>query len=488
MSVEMEASVPRNGYDDETRALERLLDIFGSVLSLRDIASAFCKAGRNFELAAEILSESNESSSSASSKAVDLSEQLSENISKTRADVYSKPVKPKKHSAAVGTISGVIGREYSKPQISSGGLSQTDKPLKVNLSEFAVAEMQKDDVGSMTKKDPMKVDVEDFLFKMLGEGFQLEMDVIRDVLGSCGYDANKGIEKLIDLSASTLKRNDGTAGSSVGKSAETDSKKKFPSRGKTLQDPVSSARDRSNLPRDVLASLFGTHDICEEPPRRSRPVRAVKNRRSYGKIVSEPLIDRNPTLVTDLLDLKRYIDDDVEEEDNYQFHRRVAKEHWVTAKEYYKAAFDAFAKGNQALADELLERGRFFCTKAREADERSSQKIFELSTKEKTNDATSDDVILDLRDLDGKKAIHLLKLHLTNLASIGSFQNLKVIVDNAGDDFIKSSRRRRVLKILEQESIKWTEEAGAIMIQLGEIDPDELSFANKSETVGAEEM
>lgn len=196
----MEASVSCNAYDDETRALERLLDIFGSALSLREIASAFCKAGRNFEMAADILSEANECSSSFSSshtsngkaKAVDLSEQLSENISKICEDAFFKPVKPKKHSAAVGTVSSVIGREYSKPKTpktSSAGLSQVDKPLKVNLSEFAVAEIQKDDVllDSMTQKDPINFDVEVFLFKMLGEGFQLGMDVIHDVLGTSPF-------------------------------------------------------------------------------------------------------------------------------------------------------------------------------------------------------------------------------------------------------------------------------------------------------------
>lgn len=499
MSVEMEVSVSCNAYDDETRALERLLDIFGSALSLREIASAFCKAGRNFEMAADILSESNECSSSASlshmsngkAQAVDLSEQLSENISKICEDAYCKPVKPKKHSAAVGTVSSVIGREYAKPKTLSAGLSQVDKPLKVNLSEFAVAEIQKDDVllDSMTKKDPINSDVEVFLFKMLGEGFQLGMDVIHDVLGSCGYDANKGIEKLIDLSASTLKRSDDiVVGDSAEKSAETDAKKKFPSRGKKLQDALYSERNKTNLSRDVLTSLFGAPDRCEEPPRKSRPVRAVKKRRSYGPIVSEPLTDRNPALVTDLVDIQMDINDDVEEEDNYQFLRRVAKEHWVTMKEYYKAAFDAFAKGNQALADELLQQGQFFGNKAREADERSSQKIFECSTKETADVVSSDDVILDLHDHDGKRAINLLKLHLTNLASIGSFQNLKVILESAGEDTTKSSRRRRVLKLLQQESIKWTEEDGTITIQLGEIDPDELSFANKGGKEGAEIM
>ncbi|KAL5730290.1 hypothetical protein ACHQM5_003130 [Ranunculus cassubicifolius] len=483
----METATSRNPMlDDETIALENLLDIFGAAISLREIASAFCKSGRNFDVAVEMLSESNECSSSAVAstnqsngglKAVDLSEQLSENISKACEDRSSKVVRPRKHSSSLGTVSGVIGKEYSKSTTLSSGSSQRQKPLIVNLSEFPLIETQEDDVvsDSATRKDPINNDVEDFIVNMLGEGFQLGMDVIHDVLGSCGYDANKSIEKLLDLSASsTLKRSDDIVDGFSKNSAGKDSKQKFLPSDEKSQNPDSSQSDGAKLSREVLTSLFGGPVRCEDPPKKSRLVRAVKKPRSYGKIVSEPLPDRSPTLVTDFADPQGDIDD-VEEEDNYLHLRRVAKEHWITMKEYYKAAVDAFAKGNKARADELLKEGQFFHNKAREADERSSQKIFECSTKE-----NPEDVILDLRDHDVKKAIHLLKLHLSNLASIGSFQNLKVIVEA---DLNKAPRRRRVLKVLETESIKWTEkESGTIVVQLGEIDPDELSFANKSGT------
>ncbi|KAM2834533.1 hypothetical protein PS2_031546 [Malus domestica] len=44
---------------------------------------------------------------------------------------------------------------------------------------------------------------------MLGVGFKLERDQIRQVLDGCGYDMEKSMEKLINLPASTSeKRNE----------------------------------------------------------------------------------------------------------------------------------------------------------------------------------------------------------------------------------------------------------------------------------------
>ncbi|KAL5729870.1 hypothetical protein ACHQM5_002762 [Ranunculus cassubicifolius] len=129
----METATSRNPMlDDETIALENLLDIFGAAISPREIASAFCKSGRNFDVVVEMLLESNECSSSVVSsinqfngglKAVDLSEQLSENISKACEDRSSKVVRPRKHSSSLGTVSGVIGKEYSKSTTLSSSFS-----------------------------------------------------------------------------------------------------------------------------------------------------------------------------------------------------------------------------------------------------------------------------------------------------------------------------------------------------------------------------
>ncbi|XP_022643009.1 putative nuclear RNA export factor SDE5 [Vigna radiata var. radiata] len=55
-------------------------------------------------------------------------------------------------------------------------------------------EKNKPDVSSW-KHDQLHQNMEDFLFKMLGDGFQLDRNMIRQVLDTCGYD----IQKLMPL-------------------------------------------------------------------------------------------------------------------------------------------------------------------------------------------------------------------------------------------------------------------------------------------------
>ena len=50
-------------FDAEKRDLEGLLEVFGSAFSLEDIASAYCQARRNVDMASEILCASSESTS-----------------------------------------------------------------------------------------------------------------------------------------------------------------------------------------------------------------------------------------------------------------------------------------------------------------------------------------------------------------------------------------------------------------------------------------
>jgi len=61
--------------------------------------------------------------------------------------------------------------------------------------------VKSDESGSAPRRETLKNrDVEEFLFCMLGEGFKLNMEVIRDVLGSCGYDIKKSMEELMSFS------------------------------------------------------------------------------------------------------------------------------------------------------------------------------------------------------------------------------------------------------------------------------------------------
>ncbi|GLT62148.1 hypothetical protein SLA2020_348060 [Shorea laevis] len=165
--------------------------------------------------------------------------------------------------------------------------------------------------------------------------------------------------------------------------------------------------------------------------------------------------------------------DDEDDENSFEVLRKAVKEYWITMKEYHQAAVDAFVKGDHARANKLMEQGHFFNRKAREADEKSAQKLLETSQGD-------DEVPLDLLDHGPKEALHLFRLHLTSFSGIPAYKYLRVIVGTSDEDTTKGARKRLILKQLEKESIKWTEVDGrAIMIQVDVIDPKRLSFSKK---------
>lgn len=87
-----------------------------------------------------------------------------------------------------------------------------------------------------------------------------------------------------------------------------------------------------------------------------------------------------------------------------------------------------------------------------------------------------DEMSLDLQDHDAKEAIRLVKFHLRTFSGIPSVKDLKIIIGNGDRDVEK--RKRLILKLLQKEAIKWTEDetSGAILIRLDEINPKSLSF------------
>lgn len=296
---------------------------------------------------------------------------------------------------------------------------------------------------------------------------------------------SQSIEKLLDLSASTLEKSDDVSGIVVQKPMEKYSeslscqekpqcidsarsgKAKFMSRNESTK----SHKDRYDLQREVLEALFNGPERFEEQ-KRTVPVKDNRRSRGFGRVVVEPLRDtttEHKTAIAKLLVNEE--DENEEDEDSYQVLRKAVKEHWITMKEYYKASVDAFAKGDPVRAYKLLEEGNFFKGKAREADEKSAQKFLETRRE--------DEMSLDLHEYDPKEAIRLLRVHLTSLSGISSIRYLKVIVGADTEDTKEGARKRLILKLLEKESIKWSEEANGrtIVIRLDEINPKHLSFA-----------
>lgn len=197
--------------------LEKLLDVFGSVVSLQDIASAYCQSGRDLAAAGEILfnlhrmaSKASPSTSGEELESADKSpEELESADNSPSNDSLEKAnhskLKQKRVPASMGTVSSIIGKDYVRPRPSTTEFCKA-KPLKLNSSDIPMSEIwdEKDGSNSTLTSEILHKDIVEFLFKMLGDGFQLERSVIQDIVGQCGYDVNKSMEKLLNLSASAL--------------------------------------------------------------------------------------------------------------------------------------------------------------------------------------------------------------------------------------------------------------------------------------------
>ncbi|WRX28717.1 protein of unknown function DUF1771 - like 2 [Theobroma cacao] len=315
----------------------------------------------------------------------------------------------------------------------------------------------------------------------------------------CGYDVEKSMDKLLDLSASTLEKSDDViaiaADKFTGKCPDdqlvlVQDKLQCKEFGRSkeatsmIRKPTRSPRrnkDRLALEKEILESLFSVPERSEEASKRTRLVRVVRRSRAFGELVTEPLKDTDTSLTTNAVDLQK-ISKDVEDghdddENSYDMLRQAVKEYWITMKEYCKAAIEAFAEGDKARASKLMELVHFFNKKAREADERSAEKILETSCRD-------DEVLpLDLRNFEPKDAVNLLRVHLTSVSGIPSIKYLKVIVGTIEEDTKKGARKRLVKKQLEKESIKWNEEDNGriFSIRVDVINPKHLSFAKNKD-------
>ncbi|XP_012454723.1 putative nuclear RNA export factor SDE5 isoform X1 [Gossypium raimondii] len=556
-------------YDEES-ALNSLLDAFGSVFSLNDIASAYCEADRNVDIAGEILfrmqgntsverkngetlesSRANNSrncsrvngdftapkqiwrlvsaSSNATNSELKKDEPLessssdssqnscqangdsrtvkqkwrlvsaSSNTTKSelkkdkplessssdgsqnscQANGDSRTVKQKWRPVSGGMVSSMLGKGYMKSAPSTNGSNPRTKPLKVDSKEWPASVLWGEGhKSSPPKEDRLHKDMEDFLFKMLGAGFQLERNVIKEVLDSCGYDMQKSMERLLDRSATSLDEGNKILGESSKKTNDKHPISEEPSHKKNIglntNGGTRQMKDRYDLQKEIWTALFSAPERLDELP--TRRVRPARRSIALGEPVEGPLIDFDSESKVDRVHLQEDKKDDEDEEYGFQALRRAVTEYRGTMKEYYKAAIDAFAKGDKDLANRLVEQGQFFREKACQADEESNQKIFETWGTD-----AEDEMSLDLHEHGAKEAIRLLKCHLSSLAGIPSFKYLKLILETNEEDSSKGRRRQSVKRLLEKESITWSEgeTCGVIRIRLDKINPKSLSFGKK---------
>ena len=97
----------------------------------------------------------------------------------THPNKSRKGSKPKKVSFSMGTVSGMMGRGYSKPASSLNDSSKLAKPsAKDELRREMIVPNSVERNTAINNND-----IEKFLFEMLGDGFLLDMDDIREVFG-----------------------------------------------------------------------------------------------------------------------------------------------------------------------------------------------------------------------------------------------------------------------------------------------------------------
>ncbi|KAG4213582.1 hypothetical protein ERO13_A01G065100v2 [Gossypium hirsutum] len=476
-------------------ALKELLDAFGSKFSLEEIATAYYEAKGNVSITADILYARNNGRTS--KEAVDTYENKSAAANTTSmkllsgwesetaaspkytsSNLNSEALKSKRGSVSMGSVSSLIGKNYVKPRPSRMDSLNTTKPVKIDSKEFPASLIWNEEAPSCrtTRNNTKNGDLEKFLFEMLGDGFQLDKSVIQEVLDCCGFDVDKITGSCLDqtfLIREKLQSKDFSQSTLCSEEAT-------PMIRNSKRSPRGN-QDKAALEKEILQTLFTVPERSGEATKRNNAVREVRRSKALGELVTEPLKDTDisfPTVV-EMLKVPKDVEDRPHDNENtYDSLRQAVKEYWLTMKEYYKSAAEAYTNGDKARATELMEIGHFFNKRAREADEKSSAKMLESSC--------SDEEImsLDLRDFEPKEALSLLRTHLSSISGIPTFKYLRIIVGTIEEDTKKGARRRLIMRQLEKESIKWTEEENGriILIQVDIINPKNLSFAKKNQT------
>ncbi|PIN22620.1 hypothetical protein CDL12_04658 [Handroanthus impetiginosus] len=508
----MKVEAPPSNFlytDDDHENLKQLLDTFGSVVSLEDIASAYCETGRNLNSTAEMLCNQQSKSADEGNSTILSSGCGSSNTSE---NAPMAKLKPKRCSAAMGTVSNVIGKDYIKPRPQSNGRNEKLKPLKLNADDCQFSEISdenedilhdlylfpflylthshihyKYEMGclSIYTSFPLFHSSLHFFLKC----FKICNYILSGYSSQCGYNMARSIDKLLDLSAATLEKSDDVIGIADGNTMKNSLDLEPMSCRE--QSPVTDFSRRSNadvnsgngflLPqtvtkkndtqREVLEALFSGPNRIEEKQESSAPSRPCRQT-PYGQVVAKPMEE---TIIEDFTFITRLTvnRNDEANQNSYEDLRKAVREYWAAMKEYYKAALDAFTRKDFENARRLQEEGNFFMRKAQEADEKSAQKLIDSDEEEEFS--------LNMLYFEPKDAVNHMKLQLKALSGLPSICYLKVVVGtNSGDN--KDGRRKRLItKLLEREGITWTEEGDGwtISIRVDEIDPKTLSFANK---------
>ncbi|KAF5198695.1 Smr domain-containing protein, partial [Thalictrum thalictroides] len=311
----------------------------------------------------------------------------------------------------------------------------------------------------------------------------------------CGYDVEKALDVLLDLSASSHNK-EGCTGvynqkfQDGGRFVEFDESEddgratcQFPHRmsGSTFdlsekeiqqilqssdydyrnyaevlvgpKKQTSPAITEQNLPQKVLESLFKVPKNPTEEPDSMNWKNVVKKMESIGQV-----LDVSADGVARLQQNAHYA-----KGEDYKLCRKSANQHYDAMKTCYQKAANAYSRGQRSYASYLSEQGKVHNKVAREADVKASQEIFESRNKGIQNTVT-----IDLHGQHVKQAIKLLKVHLFVFTTyVPSVQLLRVITGCGTHGIGKSKLKQSVIDLVEKGGIEWSEEnRGIVLVKL----------------------
>ncbi|XP_020972013.1 SMR domain-containing protein At5g58720 isoform X4 [Arachis ipaensis] len=371
----------------------------------------------------------------------------------------------KKVIAATGTVSTVIGKEYVR----------RNKNKNKGFENNGVVDKDK---------------AEQFLCSMLGNDSDLNLGVVRDVFsfcplaGQCGYDIEKALDVLLDLTASMNEqpRNDNDndniydmrflvghkdnlidrRSECTSLSSESEVSDQFWSLGsfnRNYADALTSSKanshispgiTKSELPQKVLESLFNIPKSSEHDKGTMNWRNVVKKMQSLGpEFDVSPHVSESqqPTFAKGA---------------EYHVFREGAKQHWDSVKSYFQKASTAYAKGDRSYAAYLSDQGKEQTKIAQKADTKASHDIFIARNKGIENVIT-----IDLHGQHVKPAMRMLKLHLLFGSYVPSVQTLRVITGCGSHGVGKSKLKQSVVNLLHKERMEWCEEnRGTLLIKL----------------------
>ncbi|KAK4412479.1 SMR domain-containing protein [Sesamum alatum] len=445
-------------------------------MSVEADASAYREADRDPSKAAEIpttsaVLEEQSTTGSSSSRNYDAGSSSSSNASEVFGDANNflqdgfkqkSKHKLKKVVASAGTVSTVLGKDYVR-----------SIPKKVSSKTKGFRE-----------ENWIKEEAEQFLCSMLGDDCELSLAVVSDVLCQCGYNLDKALDVLLELSASSKEPDSGyfestsrgdtqyhlesnyslIDGISYSTSRSSDielqdniwfTRNLSRNVSKTIKSaeshcPIETENLDSELPQKMLESLFymPTPKTAEHEPNSMNWRNVVKKMTSLGHRFEPGDNEQGRPIHA--------------KGDEYQVYREAAKQHWTSMKSYYHKAATAFTNGEKEYAAYLSQQGRLQNKMAREADEKASQDIFTAR-----NESIENVITIDLHGQHIKPAMKLLKLHLLFGAYVRSVRSFRVITGCGSHGVGKSKLKNSVINLLQKEGITWSEEnRGTLFIRL----------------------